>query len=223
MRRIAAPRSALSCLALVVLVGTGACAGSVSSPQPASDSVPSATPSHQPTPLEPSSTPSPTAAPTDTPTPSASVFTSPFYGYSLTLPPGMMTRNWRPAERAWDGEAKLERAGPYLDRTGIAEGGLFLYGAEDPGLDTWFARVEGNGRRFHACTEAENRRDVTINDVPAIAFTQHCALDTRMARVAIWKDGYGIALWLGETQEATLLAARDLAIELLDGLEWIPG
>ena len=127
---------------------------------------------------------------------------------------------WRPAVRLWDGTAMLDRAGPLTDRTAVAEGGLYLFGAEDEGLETWFARVEGNGTRFHGCTPAQNRVDVTINGVPAIAFTQSCASDTHMARVALWRDGYGIGVWLGETRPSALVATRDRAMELLETLEW---
>ncbi len=83
--------------------------------------------------------------------------------------------------------------------------------------------MEANGVRQHGCTIAENRVDVTINGVPAIGFTQRCALGTNMARVALWKDGWGIGVWLGEAPVSELPARRDRAIELLSTLDWKTG
>jgi hypothetical protein len=163
------------------------------------------------------------ASPRPAATPAASTFESPFYRYAITLPPGAAMLAWRPAQRLWDGTAKLDRAGPLTDRTTVAEGGFYLFGAVDASLETWFARVEANGTRFHGCTPAQNRVDVTINGVPAIAFTQSCALGTHMARVALWEDGYGIGVWLGEASATTLVAVRDRAVELLATLEWKTG
>ena len=147
---------------------------------------------------------------------------SEFYRYALTLPPGTMLLNWRPAERLWDGTSKLDRAGPLTDRTGVSEGGLYLFGAAAESLAAWSDGVAMNGSRYHGCGPAENQVDVTINGVPAIAFTQACAENTNMARVALWKDGYGIGVWLGPTPPASLVAVRDRAVELLAGLEWRP-
>jgi hypothetical protein len=160
------------------------------------------------------------ASPRPAATPAPSTFESPFYRYAITLPPGSMLLNWRPAQRMWDGISKIDRAGPYTDRTAIAEGGLFLFGAGAESLESWFSRVAGHGSRYHGCTPGENRVDVTVNGVPAIAFTQSCDENTNMARVALWKDSYGIGLWLGETSVDKLVAVRDRAVELLSTLEW---
>ncbi len=215
----------------IVAVSLAACGGGT----PASSSgVPPSQVAGQPT---ASSPPAATAPPaTDAPTPSRAspaslpplptqspTFESPFYRYAMTIAPGTRTRNWRPASRVWDGIARLDMAGPYTDQTGTPDGGLFLFGAEAESLDAWFARVEGNGSRYHACTPAQNRLDVTIKGVPAIAFSQGCALGTTMARVAIWKDGWGIGVWLGDTPAGEAATTRDRLIELLDGLEWRTG
>ncbi len=165
--------------------------------------------------------PAPPATPRPVASPTSTTFESPVYGYALTLPPGSQILNWSPAERPWDGMAKLERAvNPYADRTTVAEGGLYIFGADDESLEGWFGRVEENGTRYHGCTAAENRVDVAIAGIPAVAFTQTCLQGTNMARVALWKDGFGIGVWLGETTTDKLVAVRDRAIELLATLEW---
>jgi hypothetical protein len=181
---------------------------------------PSPTPAATTTPT-PDPTPEPTAPPSRRPpaTPSPT-FESPFYRYTITLPVGIQTLNWKAAQRPWNGTAMLDRAGPYTDQTGIAEGGIFLFGGEAESLQAWFEVVEGNGVRYHRCTPARNRVDVVINDVPAIGFAQSCEQGTNMARVALWKDGWGIAMWHGEAPVGELPAMRDRAIEFLHSLEW---
>lgn len=222
MRQIASRYRLSAAMAVLALAGSTACVAPAAltsaPPEPARSSSATAEPTPADTPQSiPSTSPSPTAAPAST------TFESRFYRYAITLPAGTATRAWHGADRPWDGVAKLDMASPYLDRTGVGEGSLWLFGAEDPGLETWFARVESNGERFHGCTPAENRVDVAINGTPAIAFTQTCELDTHMARVALWKDGYGLGVWLGPTQAAKLVKVRDRAIELLAALEWTPG
>ena len=217
-----AARRIVACLALTLAVagcGQATVAPSTAAPTIAPAASPAVTSSPTPTETPESATPAPSR-----PTASASLtFESEVYPYAITLPPNAAILAWKAAERPWDGTAKLERAvNPYADRTTVAEGGLYLFGAEDPSLETWFGRVEDNGRKYHGCGTAENRVDVTINAVPAIAFTQTCASGTNMARVALWKDGFGIGVWLGETTPDKLVAVRDRAVELLAGLEWKP-
>jgi len=199
----------------------------------------SAGPSLAPPPA-PSASPVPSAAPEPTPTLEATpmaaatpdaikeapqsadpnIFVSQVYKYALTLPPGSLLVGWHPAERAWNGQAKLETGGPYLDRAAVAEGGIHLYGAPSRSLDEWFKVVEGAGIRFHRCTEAQNRRDASIGGAQAIAFTQSCSNNIEIwDRVAIFKDGYGVGFWLHPTPGAEI-AGRDRALELLEGLEW---
>jgi hypothetical protein len=128
---------------------------------------------------------------------------------------------WHAADRAWDGRASLETGGPFLDRTAIAEGGIHMFGAPSTSLEEWFGQVEGNGIQHHRCTEAQNRRDASVGDAQAIAFTQECSSTETWVRVAIFKDGYGVGLWLHPAPGAEV-AGRDKALEVLEGLEWLP-
>jgi len=212
----------LATLAAIALL-LSACGGSVSSapaPLPTVEATPDAV-------STPGATPSPAPTPQATPELSAAAapsadpntFVSPRYGYAITLPPGSLIVGWHAAERAWNGTAALESGGPYLDRAAISEGGIHMFGAPSTSLEEWFGTVEGNGIHFHGCTEAQNRRDASVGDAQAIAFTQNCGNGEIWDRVAIYKDGYGIGLWLHPTPGAEV-AGRDRALELLEGLSW---
>jgi hypothetical protein len=211
-------------LRLAIVVSIGACRGGatvqatpVEAPMTPAGS-PSSARTARPDPTSRSAAP---ATPRPAATEASATFESALYPYAITLPPGIQLLNWKAATRPWDGVTKLERAvNPYADRTTIAEGGLYIFGDDDPSLETWFARVEGNGTKFHGCTVAENRVDVTVGGLPAIAFTQTCLEGTNMARVALWNDGFGIGVWLGETSADKLVAVRDRAVEILSTLEW---
>ena len=212
-------------VAAAIWLGIGGCGGSAT---------PTAMPSASPSPLvTAAATPSeePTASLSASPSPSASAasraaadtFVSDRYRYSLALPPGTLLLNWHSADRAWDGQAKVDMAGPFTDRASIAEGGLYVIGAEAQSLDEFATRFEENGTRFHGCTAAQDRTDVTIGGVPAIAFTQRCDHGAvGFGRVALFKDGFGLGTWIS-TLPGTEAAALDHLIELLGALEWQTG
>ena len=170
--------------------------------------------------LESPSTPAP--SPTTAASTTSDTFTSTRYRYTLTLPAGSLLLGWHSADRAWDGQAKVDMAGPYPDRTGVAEGSLYLIGSEADGLEEFLDRFEGNGTRFHGCGPAQNRRDLMIGGVPAIGFTQACATGATFGRVALFKDGFGIGAWIASAPGAEM-AALDKLVELLEGLEWQTG
>ena len=195
---------------------TACTSGASSTPTPAAtvSALPSATPTAT---ARPSPTPVPT--PASSPSGASNTFESTRYKYALTLPPGTTLLGWRAAERAWDGQARVDMAGSYVDRTSVAEGGLLVIGAEADSLDTFFTQFVGNGTRFHGCTEARNVTDVTISGTPAIAFTQVCAGVAAFGRVAMFNDGHGVGAWI-VTTPGKELAARDRLVELLAGLEW---
>jgi hypothetical protein len=197
---------------------------------PAPSATPTPTPLATPSPVEtaaasPTVTRSPTEAPAESSSAAASAagdtFVSTLYPYALTLPPHSLLLVWHAAERPWDGQARVDMAGSYVDRTSIAEGGLFLISAPTGDLDAFFTAFVANGTRFHNCTEGGDRVDTTIDDVPAIAFTQECE-GVGFGRVALFKDGHGIGAWI-TTLPGEKVPARDRLIELLDGLEWRTG
>jgi hypothetical protein len=204
---------------IVVACGTAApSAVPPSSPSPTSQVTASTAES-------PESTASPEPTPDETeaalPSVGATTFASPNYQYALTLPPGVALVAWHPATRAWDGAGRVQEAGPYIDRTSIAEGGLYIIGSPAESLDEFFTRFEASAPTFHGCPAAEDRVDAAINGVPAIGFTQECGTGDEWARVAIVKDGVGVGASV-RTTGGKDVAARDRLIELLDGLEFRP-
>lgn len=168
-----------------------------------------ATPSPKPT---AGATPGQSQAATD-----ANTFVSPNYRYALTLPPGTALLGWHGATRPWDGVNSVNEDSPYLDRTSVAEGGLYIVGSPADSLDEFFTRFESNGPRAHACDPANDRVDVSVNGVPAIGFTQVCG--EGYGRLVVFKDGFGIGASI-HTVEDNVVPARDRLIELLAGLEW---
>ena len=215
-------------LGLAIAVSLSACGGAATvQGTPVEPTMsPVASPTTVPTPTRsepPTAAPSPPASPSAASSAAGNTFVSEHYRYALTLPPGTLLLNWHSADRAWDGQAKVDMAGQYPDRTAIAEGGLLVIGAEAESLDDFFTRFEANGTRFHGCTAAQDPTDVTIGGVAAIAFLQQCANNTvGFARVALFKDGFGLGVWIS-TLPGKEGAARDRLIELLDGLEWQAG
>ncbi|HEX5015865.1 MAG TPA: hypothetical protein VFV72_17095 [Candidatus Limnocylindrales bacterium] len=153
----------------------------------------------------------------------ANTFTSPKYEYAITLPPGVALVGWHAADRAWNGAGIVQESGTAIDRTSISEGGLLIVGSPAESLDEFYTRFEANGPRFNGCDAAGDRMDVTINGVPAIAFTQVCGDDENddFGRVAIVNDGYGVGASI-LTTPGKKLEARDRLIELLEGLEFGP-
>lgn len=144
------------------------------------------------------------------------------YQYALTLPPKTAQLAWRAAQRAWDGQARVDMAGSLVDRTSVAEGGLLVIGAESDSLDAFFVQFAGNGTRYHGCSGAQNVTDAAIAGEPAIAFTQVCAGIAAFGRVAMFRNGRGVGAWIATTPGKEV-AARDRLIELLSSFEWRTG
>ena len=160
------------------------------------------------------------------PTPSSGPITleSTVYPYSLTVPAGSLTLAWKPALRPWNGEEAINILGSsVVDKTGIHDGGLIIFGAAAPdGLDAFFAVHAANGSRFHGCSQPTGRRDVTINGVPAIAFVQSCLQQQTRAQISIVHDGFGLGIFVS-TAAGAESAALDHLITLLAGLTWKSG
>jgi len=201
---------------LIAIAGiVGACATAPAASPAAAH--PTATPSSAPV-----ISPSPSIAPTVSPSEGPVTLESIVYPYSLTVPPRSLTRAWVPATQLWDGAAPINMLGgsPVIDRVGLTEGGLFMFGAPAPtGLEAFFKLHAENGSRFHGCGAPTNRRDITIGGVPAIAFVQHCLADQTRAQVTIVKGGFGLACFI-DAAHGTELTALDHLIGLLGGLHW---
>lgn len=183
------PTAVLVGLALIV----AACGGSAT---PA----PTASPASSPAPtasVEP--TPPPTATPSHVSSPSPVqsepvVFESVVYPYRLTMPAGVLTRQWRAATRAWDGQSPYSRTSPIVDANGTADGSLLVWGLPwDGDAATFAALVEEIGGRYNACTLASDLSPMEVDGVPGMTF-QHACLDNTLGLSAVLvKDGYGIS------------------------------
>jgi hypothetical protein len=149
-------------------------------------------------------------------------FESEHYSYALRVPPDVDARRWQQADQTWDGARKIEMAGPFVDIAFFPERSVFLYGTTEPGdLETFFTTVAGDATQHHQCSEPQNRRDVMIGEVPAVAFTQACEADSMFARVVLVSDNYGLVA-VSPTVAGEEAVAIDEIVARLDALEWRP-
>lgn len=207
MRPAVAPVAATALLACLV-----ACTNSAP---------PSITPAPTPTPHASANTlPSASPSPAASSTLPATVFESVVYPYSLTTYRPLKTQTrfipetllgpWHPAERAWDGEERLDLPGPLADQNRIAQGDFFVIGAPAPdGLGPWVDRVARNGEQFHGCTTTRSDKlGIPLPDDPppgqlpigfivvGIALQQKCEQGTAFTGRAFVCDGFGFAMWV---------------------------
>ena len=109
-------------------------------------------------------------------------------------------------------------AGPYLDVVFLPERSLLLTGTSTTGdLETFFGMVADNASRAHGCSEPENRRDVMIGEVPAVAYTQGCEQGALFARLALVHNDFGLYVF-SAAQPGQENDALDEVIAALEGL-----
>lgn len=208
-------------IAVVASVLIVACSGAASPAPPST--LPSVTPSPTATEVVPTPAATPTGPPATpqgpTPAPTPAVFASPVYPYTLELPPGVLTRNWKPAAFAWDGEARIDTASRSVDITGTVSGGLLIFGLSwEADLAGFAELVRTNAERFNGCTGVEDPRDVEVDGVLGIAQRQECALGTQALYLVLVRDGYGLAFRLRDY--AVPEPIDDLVTWLGGGLTW---
>ena len=132
--------------------------------------------------LGPTSTPLPSATPLSTP--AETVFTSPLYGYSITI-----TDQWRlvPATVTWDGKVPLGHDDATVDQlitpqlTGRCEH-LFACGPiawalstpTNDSLATVVANMNAAEARDHDCPNPETKERVEIDGEAALLTSMHC-------------------------------------------------
>ena len=208
-------------LAVVTSVLFVACSGAAS--MAPSTTVPSVTPS--PTVSEVAATPAatpttPPATPSGpAPAPTPAVFESPVYPYTLELPPGVLTRNWKAAAFPWDGEAPLDTASRSVDLTGTVGGALFIFGLPwEADLAAFADLVRENAERFNGCAGVEDPREVEVDGVLGITQRQECEFGTRAGYLVLVRDGYGLGFRLRDY--AVPEPFDDLASWLDAGLTW---
>jgi len=119
------------------------------------------------------------------------------YPYSIALPPGVATRTWHAATKAWDGVERFlsdSRDSPVIDNNGTPNGNLFILGTTTSDTLTAFAdRVAANQARFHGCHAPTGIKRGEVAGSPATSFIQLCANGTVAVRVVSVHAGFGIA------------------------------
>ena len=177
-------------LLIAVLAVAGCGASATPSPDPVAGSTPAPSPSLAPA----SASPRPTEA--ASPTPDASgpvVFESVVYPYTLTMPPGVLTRQWRAARIAWDGQQMFSRTSPNVDANGTADGSLLVWGLAWDGDAAGFgALIDEVGGRYNGCSRTADPAPLEVDGVSGVSFLHACALDTYAVSAALVKDGYGL-------------------------------
>jgi len=198
-----------------------ACSGAAS-PAP-STTLPSVTLSPTATEVAPTPAATPTGPPATqrgpTPAPTPAVFASPAYPYTLELPPGVLTRNWKPAAFPWDGEARIYTESRSVDVTGTVSGGLLIFGLPwDADLAGFAELVRANAERFNGCTEVNEPRQVDVGGVLGIAQRQACT-ETQALYLVLVREGYGLGIRMRDYAEPETVI-DDLVTWLDAGLTW---
>ena len=207
--------------ALFVAAGLlGACGGT--EPETPSATTPSDTEAPSATTLSDTEATPTSAVPSteDAGTAGLVTFESEHYPIALRLPEGVGEGSWADASRPWDGLQGVDMGGPFTDTVFLPSRSLFLFGAAtSDDLEAFVSHFAEIATRRHSCTEPQNRRDVVINEVPAVGFSHSCDKDTVQARVALIHDGFGLIVF-STTRAGEENAALDEIISVLDGLEW---
>jgi hypothetical protein len=211
-------RDLIVAVASVLVVG---CSGAASPVPPTT--LPSVTLSPTATEVAPTPAATPTGPPATskgpTPAPTPVVFASPVYPYTLEFPPGVLTRNWKPAAFPWDGEAPIDTQSRSVDVTGTTIGALFIFGLSwDGDLASFAELVRRNAERFNGCAGIEDPREVEVDGVLGMAQRQACEFGTKALYVALVRDGYGLGFRL---RDYLVPEPIDDLVTLLDaGLTW---
>ncbi len=160
-------------------------------------------------------------AQTATPTATAgAAFMSVQYRYSIELPPGVLTRQWRAAIVAWDGEARIATDSRNVDITGTVDGTLLAWGlAWDGDLVGFSDLVRDNSARFHGCNPVDEPKTFEVDGVAGIGQSDACANDTNAVRAVLLNDGYGLAFRLVVNPDKMSVAFDEL-VGWLDALTW---
>lgn len=190
-------------LAVLVLLAAGCSAGGQAAAEGSSSPVPATSGAATPAIPSPSSTPaassiggSASSAPVPTPSTAPTLvaptgsFASPYYGYGLVLSTGW---TWRPALEAWDGSARVDSDGPYVDRAlGPGSKLFFVYGAPtylDPA--GWSAKGQADVSAWHGCPATpETSVDVTIGAAPGRLHGFHCQ-GLWVMKAFVVRNGFG--------------------------------
>ena len=177
---LAGPAAAVALAALLA-----ACGGTAATPA----SVPATPAPATPAPV----TPEPTPKPTPEPTPEPYERASDAYDSRVTLPGASLVRQ---ALRAWDGEARIDSDGPFVDRVSLPGSILFfVYGAPtDLDLAAYAAKSQAQVAEWHDCPT----RPASVTDLPldgtAGKLHQMTCLGVFVQKLMVVRDGQGLTV-----------------------------
>ena len=220
-RGLAIGRGGPTLITLIAVVVV-ACGGSATAP-PVPTSTPAATAA--PTPSdEPTAAPTRSAVATASPTAAQpTTFESVVYPYTLTMPAGVLRRQWRPATVPWDGQTPINRQSQSVDANGTPAGDLIVWAFPwTSDAASFGALVEDNTSRFNGCRLASEPTPLEVNGAPGGTYTQVCAQGTTALTVALVKDGYGLVSRVIE-YTAPDEEVRDQLTEWMAGATWPVG
>lgn len=229
------PLSRLLAAAAVVLAVAFAAAvvlGNRSSGPGGPSATPPSSPGPSPTVAVRSASPSPSPVassapsrpPSPTPFPSATVFSSPLYGYAVTLPAGWLVTA---AQTRWDGQGAPGFDAPNVDgwvaphvenrcsQVFVCAPTLWAFaGPTTLDLAAWVAAQDAAMQRDHACGIPMAKTSIRIDGAAATLEDGHCGTDGPLLLIAYTvRGGTGYAFLLQDN-------AREAKVEDLDRSEF---
>jgi hypothetical protein len=148
------------------------------------------------------------------------LFTSSIYPYTLELPAGVSTRNWKPATRAWDGQARIATDTPNVDATGTVDGTLLVWGLPWDGTAATFGGLASDTMaRFHGCKSMSKPEPFVLGTIAGTGQLHLCAQGFRTFTATVVSDGYGLVFRLRYDPAKESVVVEHL-VGWLDGLTW---
>ena len=195
-------RSLVVALMLGLLAAALSACGTAAAPAPTT--VPSTAPAEAPpSARSQGATAVPTAASTPAPTgrlvvvtppPVATVFKSPLYGYSISLPPSAEVTGVAAATGRWDGTSAIGSTGPMVDQfPRVGQRLAFILSAPtDLDLDAYAAAIHAKAVREHGCPEeVTTAREMLIGGSPAKVVAFVCQ-GLHVYEATTVRDGIGL-------------------------------
>ena len=219
-------KQGLLAVSLVAVVALGACSGSSVAPTGAASSAAGTATAGATTagPSLPIVSTTPTAAPQPSVQATPTAFTSPIYGYSLTLPPDSSVG---PAMLRWDGTSRVGHDDPIVDKfTGPGSESFFAFAAPFAGTLDAFAKAQIMATaRYHGDTcprPPEANEPIQIAGGPGVFLAWNCGI--LINEVVTVRNGMAFSMVARDPaiQAATDPADRALFDQLLSTLV-LPG
>jgi hypothetical protein len=223
--RLLRPKRRLAIAATLLLALLVAACGGSGATTSAPSSVPATAPGAATTPVP---TAEPTVKPTPKPSPTPVAFVSTAYGYVLDVLPTWLADQ---AKQAWDGEARIDSNGSYVDSM-ILPGSIlfFVYGAPtDLDLDAYAAKTQAQVAEWHACPADPGggpgsepagylATDLDLDGTPGRLHRMTC-LGSFVQKLMVVRDGRGLVVNM-LAPPGSQAEAEQLFRDLVAGISW---